>query len=94
MRILETKPGEKSAQESRMDTRRGARLTVKLRLLSEPSLWCWEIVDTADGTVVESSWATNWIGYKSSPEALGAGIMRLTDLTRGGRGAQPSCMDC
>ena len=94
MRILETKPGEKSAQESRMDTRRGARLTVKLRLLSEPSLWCWEIVDTADGTVVESSWASNWTGYTSSPEALRAGIVRLTDLTRGGRGAQPSWTDC
>jgi len=69
-------------QESHMDTHRGARLTVKLRLLSEPSLWCWEIVDTADGTAVESSWATNWTGYKSSPEALRAGIIRLTDLTR------------
>ena len=76
-----------------MDTHRGARLTVKLRLLSEPSLWCWEIVDTADGTVVESSWATNWTGYKSSPEASRAGTIRLTDLTRGGRGAQPSCTD-
>jgi len=35
-----------------------------------------------DGTAVESSWATNWTGYKSSPEALRAGIIRLTDLTR------------
>jgi len=67
-------------QESRMDTRRGERLTVQLRLLSEPILWCWEIVDTADGTVVESSWATHWTGYNSSPEALRAGIIRLTDL--------------
>ena len=73
-----------------MDIRRSARLTVKLRLLSEPSLWCWEIVETGDGTVVESSWATNWTGYKSSPEALQAGIMRLTDLIRGGREGQPS----
>ena len=74
-------------------TCRCARLTVKLRLLGEPSLWCWEIVDAADGAVVESSWATNWTGYKSSPEALRAGIRRLTDLTRGGRGAQPSCTE-
>jgi hypothetical protein len=77
-----------------MDTRRDARLTVKLRLLSDPSLWCWKIVDVADDTVVESSWATNWTGYTSSPEAFGAGIRRLTDLTRGGRGAQPSWTDC
>ena len=76
-----------------MDTRRGPRLTVNVRLLGEPSLWCWDIVDTADGTVVESSWATNWIGYQSSPEALRAGIMRLTALIRAGRGAQPSCTD-
>jgi len=65
-----------------MDTRRRARLTVQLRLVSEPILWCWEIVDTADGTVVESSWATHWTDYNSSPEALRAGIIRLTDLTR------------
>jgi len=45
-------------------------------------VWCWEIVDTADGTVVESSWATHWTDYNSSPEALRAGIIRLTDLTR------------
>jgi len=74
------------SQESRMDTRRGARLTVRLVLLSEPSLWCWEIVDTADGAIVESSWTTDWTGYESSPEALRAGIMRLTALAGGGRG--------
>lgn len=78
-------------RENRMEIRRDARLTVNVRLLGEPGLWCWEIVDTADGTVIESSWATNWTGYKSSPEALRAGIMRLTALTRCGRGAQPGC---
>jgi hypothetical protein len=79
--------------ESRVDTRRGAQLTVRLVLLSEPSLWCWEIIDTAAGAIVESSWTTNWTGYTSSPEALRAGIMRLTTLAGGGWGAQPSRTD-
>ena len=70
-----------------MDIHRGERLMVKVNLLGEPCLWCWEIVDTGDGTLVESSWATEWMGYESSREALRAGIMRLTDLTRGSRGA-------
>src|SRR2546428_11182508 len=63
------------------------RLTVKVHLLGEPCLWCWEIVDVEDGDLVESSWATEWIGYASSWEALRAGTMRLTDLARSSRGA-------
>ena len=63
------------------------RLTVKVHLLAEPCLWCWEIVDGEDGELVESSWATEWTGYASSQEALRAGTLRLTDLTRSSRGA-------
>lgn len=63
------------------------RLTVKVHLLSEPPLWGWEILDAEAGTVVESSWAMEWTGYVSSREALRAGLMRLTDLTRDSRGA-------
>lgn len=70
-----------------MDIHRGERLTVKVRLLGQPCLWCWEIVDTADGALIESSWATDWTAYGSSREAMRAGVMRLTDLTRRGRGA-------
>src|SRR6266571_1773232 len=63
------------------------RLTVKVHLLGEPCLWCWEIVDVEDDALVESSWATEWTGYASSREALRAGTLRLTDLTRSSRGA-------
>ena len=64
------------------------RLTVKVHLLGEPCLWCWEIVDVEDDdALVESSWATEWTGYASSREALRAGIMRLTNLTRSSRGS-------
>jgi hypothetical protein len=63
------------------------RLTVKVHLLGEPPLWGWEILDAEGGTLVESSWAMEWTGYGSSREALRAGLMRLTDLTRDGRGA-------
>src|SRR5947209_3566827 len=62
------------------------RLTVKVHLLAEPCLWCWEIVDVEDGVLVESSWATEWTGYASSREAWRAGITRLTNLTRSSRG--------
>jgi len=63
------------------------RLTVKVHLLGEPCLWCWEIVDVEYDALVESSWATEWTGYASSREAFRAGIMRLTDLTRHSLGA-------
>ena len=63
------------------------RLTVKAHLLGEPCLWCWEIVDVEYDALVESSWATEWTGYASSREALRAGIMRLTNLTRSSRGS-------
>jgi hypothetical protein len=70
-----------------MDTHPGERLTVKVNLLGEPCLWCWEIVDAEDGALVESSWATEWTGYESSQEARRAGMLRLTELTRRSRGA-------
>src|SRR6266700_2607417 len=71
-----------------MDIPRLERLTVKVHLLGEPCLWCWEIVDMEDDTPVESSWAMEWTGYPSSQEALQAGAIRLTDLTRSRRGAK------
>jgi len=71
-----------------MDIPRLERLTVKVHLLGEPCLWCWEIVDMEDDSSVESSWAMEWTGYASSQEALQAGAIRLTDLTRSSRGAK------
>src|SRR2546426_6864645 len=71
-----------------MDIPRLERLTVKVHLLGEPCLWSWEIVDVEDDALVESSWATEWTGYASSREALEAGAIRLTDLTRSSRSAK------
>jgi hypothetical protein len=70
-----------------MDIHPGERLMVKVNLLGEPCFWCWEIVDADGGALVESSWATDWTGYESSQEARGAGILRLTELSRCSRGA-------
>jgi hypothetical protein len=70
-----------------MDIHQGERLAVTVKLLGDPCLWCWELVDTEDGTLVESSWATEWTGYASSQEAWQAGILRLAELTRPSRGA-------
>jgi hypothetical protein len=39
----------------------------------------------AVSAATQGAWQ-NWTGYESSPEALRAGIMRLTALTGGGRG--------
>ncbi len=64
-----------------MDPHPAERMTVKVNLLSESCLWCWEIVDTRDGTLIESSWAKDWTGYESSHEAWGAGILRLNELS-------------
>jgi hypothetical protein len=60
-------------------------LTVDVRLMAEPCLWCWELVDVADGQVVECSWDTYWTAYEASREALRAGLSRLVEVTRGGR---------
>ena len=52
---------------------------VRARLLSEPMLWCWELIDRG-GTVIQSSWAVEWTAYGSRDEALAAGRARLAAL--------------
>ncbi len=60
-----------------MDTHPGARFTVEVRLIPETLLWCWEILDTVRGEVVESCWAQGWTAYDSREAALRAGHLRL-----------------
>jgi len=69
----------------RLDT---ARLTAQTRLLSDPPLWCWEIVDASSGAVVASSWQTEWNAYPSSDEALREATPALLAMSRGGRLAE------
>jgi len=57
---------------------RNPRLTVEVRLLPDPCLWCWEIRDAQCNEVLESSWAGEWTAYSSPEEALRAGRRRLT----------------
>ena len=54
----------------------GRRLTIEVRLLADPCLWCWEIRDAHRGRV-ESSWAIHWSAYASREEVLTAGYLRL-----------------
>ena len=54
--------------------------TVRVRLLSEPCLWCWEIRDEANSELIESSWTSEWTAYASRREALEAGEARLAQL--------------
>ena len=62
--------------------------TVRVRLLSEPCMWCWEIRSETGGEVVESSWARDWSAYDSREEAQAAGEVRLAQLVSEGREAR------
>jgi hypothetical protein len=62
-----------------------ARLTVQATLLSDPPLWCWEIVDASSGTLVESSWHSRWEAYTSPTEALRQAGPALQRLSRGAK---------
>lgn len=64
-----------------------AVLDVRARLLPEPCLWCWEIVDRG-GTLIHSSWTAEWTAYVSREEALAAGRARLAEL----RSAEAGCV--
>lgn len=66
-----------------MARRLAEALTVEVRLLAEPCLWCWEIRDKADRTLVESGWAARWTAHASRDEALAAGRERLAELRAG-----------
>jgi hypothetical protein len=56
-------------------------LDLRVRLLGEPSLWYWEIVDrNHGGALVQSSWAADWAAYETREEALTAGRGRLAGL--------------
>lgn len=59
------------------------RLTVSVRFLSEPCLWCWEIQDETNGALVESSWLSAWAAYESREAALAAGQGRLAEILAG-----------
>ncbi len=53
---------------------------VDVRLLPEPSLWCWEIREGAEERLVESSWTGSWLAFESREEAEAAGQRRLDEL--------------
>jgi hypothetical protein len=67
-----------------MVPRDDSRFTARARLLTDPPLWCWEIVDTGNGAVVASSWQDEWQAYTSPGEALRQALPALTRL-----GARP-----
>jgi hypothetical protein len=64
------------------------QLTAQARLLSYPPLWCWEIVDSATGLVVASSWENASEVYDSASEALREAGPELRRLARGHRAAR------
>ena len=68
-----------------MPTQLKDRHTVRVRLLSLPCMWCWEIRSEAEGELVESSWVREWMAYDSYEAALKAGEARLAQLVSEGR---------
>jgi hypothetical protein len=50
---------------------------IRVRLLNNPVLWCWELVDPVTGAVLENSWSSEWEAYGSADEALRAASARL-----------------
>ena len=66
-----------------MDARTQDQLTVEVRLLPDPCLWAWEILDRSRGGVVDSSWDSEWTAYHSAEEAYRAGRHRLRRLAGG-----------
>ncbi len=67
--------------------RKQDRLLLRVRLLADPCLWCWEIHDSSLHQIVESSWTSRWMAYHSADEARDAGNTRLTELIESSRGA-------
>jgi hypothetical protein len=60
------------SSESPADDGQG-RYRVDARCLPFTPSWFWEVIDTAEGTIVENSLALSRTLYESSTEALTAG---------------------
>ncbi len=56
------------------------RFTLRVRLLNEPCLWCWEILDAAAHRTVDSSWSSSWMAWETPEEARNAGNIRLAEM--------------
>lgn len=70
----------------------GRDLKITVRLLAEPMLWCWELRDASDGTLVESSWSSYWTAFETRAEARADALQRLAELVcPGGRVDRASC---
>jgi hypothetical protein len=74
---------------------RAIAVDLRVRLLPEPCLWCWELVDRRRrDTLVQSSWATEWMAYESREEALAAGRRRHSELLSYRAEGAPQSRDC
>jgi hypothetical protein len=57
-------------------------LGVRIRLLPDPPLWSWEIVDDRTQRVVRSSWNDDWVAYETREAAAHAARALLGVATR------------
>ena len=59
----------------------GGRYRVDARCLPFTPSWFWEIIDTLQGSILENSLALSRSVYRSSSEALAAGLRYLESAT-------------
>ncbi len=55
---------------------------LRVRLLNDPCLWSWELVDPVTNRLLESGWQEHWAAYDSAAEAYTAGARRLALVPR------------
>jgi hypothetical protein len=53
-----------------------------VRLLPDPPLWSWELIENTTHRVVHSSWNDDWMAYESPDAAVRAARASLSGVRR------------
>jgi hypothetical protein len=63
---------------------------VGVHLMSDPSLWYWNVVDSGTGGIPEGCWSTHWAAFEFREDARAAGWRRLAILLSSPRASRSS----
>ena len=63
-----------------------SRFKLEVKLMDDPCLWRWDIKDSVQDAIVQSSWEQEWTAYPSREEAYRAGRARLRAVIDPARG--------
>jgi hypothetical protein len=75
---VEIVTGQRHQKEEAMEEQQA--LTLEVEFVDEPALWCWEVRDAASKGGVRSSWADEWMGYRTRDEACAAALTRIDEM--------------